>query len=525
MSNYTLMAAKDYSPETDDNILDSIFKQYEGVIIQSLITSFGLDFLINDRHGGDVDTIHNVRQIGKDEKMEYKNKNNAVAYKDRGAYDSHEYHSHNKYIEKNRQVSQQKKSGTLTDSYTGEKIAFNGKTDLDHIISAKEIHDDRGRVLAGLCGADLANSDENLTPTNPHTNRTKKADSMDTFLEKHGHEYTEEQKARMREKDETARKSYEAKLAKAYYTSPKFAKDVTIAAGKVSVGMGLRQAIGFIFTEIWFSVKQEFKRLDVSFGLDMDLGNFFTAIGNGVKNGFQSAKTKYKDIFSKFIEGSVAGALSSITTTLCNIFFTTAKNVVKIIRQSYASLVEATKILLINPDHLPFGERMRAATKVIATGASVVVGGLVSEAIGKTPVGTIPVVGDIIQTFCGTLVTGIMSCTLLYFLDRSAVINKAVKFLNNIPTLDDDIVFFKEQARLFEEYAAKLMDIDVDKFRKETAAYNSVAAQLESTKNDKELNKLLKHSLHSIGIRMSWESTHDSFNSFMQDKKTVLRFE
>ncbi|MFR2768279.1 MAG: hypothetical protein ACLTAI_08320 [Thomasclavelia sp.] len=39
----------------------SIWKEYESVILQKdLVTSFGLDFIVQDRHGGDVDTVHNV---------------------------------------------------------------------------------------------------------------------------------------------------------------------------------------------------------------------------------------------------------------------------------------------------------------------------------------------------------------------------------------------------------------------------------------------------------------------------------
>ena len=247
MSDYAIRSAEGYEPDQDENVLSSIFKQYESVIIQSLITSFGLDFLVTDRHGGDVDTIHNVRQIGSDPELQYKNAANKAAYDNRGEYNSSEYHSDPRYISKNREVSAQKKNGELYDSYTGEKIAFNEKSDLDHVVSAKEIHDDRGRVLAGLSGTDLANSPENLQATNPHTNRTKKADSMDKFLDKYGDEYTDEQKANMRQKDKQARKAYEAKLAKAYYTSPAFAKDVAKAAGTVGVQMGLRQAVGFLF--------------------------------------------------------------------------------------------------------------------------------------------------------------------------------------------------------------------------------------------------------------------------------------
>ena len=57
----------------EDNVFQSIWAEYERVILQSLITSFGLDFIVHDQHGGDVDTIHNVREIGVDSQMKYKN--------------------------------------------------------------------------------------------------------------------------------------------------------------------------------------------------------------------------------------------------------------------------------------------------------------------------------------------------------------------------------------------------------------------------------------------------------------------
>lgn len=531
MDNYILASSQDFFPEEDENIFFSIFHQYEKVIVQSLITSFGLDFLIKDQLGGDVDTIHNVRQItddGDDNSMHYKNKRNAAKYaehKDNDKYDSYAYHKDARYKEKNKQVSEQRKRGELSDAYTGKKVARNGKTDLDHVISAKEIHDDRGRILAGLNGVDLANSNENLQPTDPHINRTKKADSMDSFLDKYGNNYTDEEKNNMRKKDAIARKAYEAKLAKAYYTSPEFAKDVSFAAGKVGAGMGLRQLLGFVFTEIWFSIKEEFNALNVKPGLDMDLGDFFKSIGNGVRKGFVSSKIKYKDLFSQFASGTTAGVLSSLTTTLCNIFFTTAANIVRIIRQSFASLVEATKILLINPQNYPFGERMRAVVKVIATGASIVLGTIVSEAIGKTPIATIPGIGNTVQVFCGTLCTGVMSCTLLFFIDRSKLINTIVSKLNIIHTIEDDIYYYRQQALLFERYAAELMKIDLKTFKEETARYNQIAVSITASTSAEELNVILKNALHSLGINMSWEQTHCSFDSFMNDKSAKMVFE
>ncbi|MDO5151323.1 MAG: hypothetical protein Q4D76_18345 [Oscillospiraceae bacterium] len=519
MENAIMNSSKNYFPEEKENVLLSIFKQYEYVVIQSIVTSFGLDFLVKDNLGGDVDTIHNVRE------GIYHNSNNKYDYDNRGEYNSYDYHSDYRYRETNKSVSENRKNGSLVDSYTGEEISRNGKSDLDHVISAKEIHEDAGRVLAGLDGVDLANSPENLQATNPHTNRTKKADSMNNFLDKYGDEYTETQKKNMREKDRIARESYEVKIAKAYYTSPKFAKDVTLAAGKIGVKMGLRQLLGFVFSEIWFSIKEEFVLLNVKPGLDMDMGDFFKSIGNGFEKGLENARTKYKDLFSKFADGTTAGILSSLTTTLCNIFLTTSKNIVKILRQSYASVVEATKILLINPDNYPFGERMRAAMKVISTGASVVLGGMVSEAISKTPIAVIPGIGDIVQTFCGTLCTGIVSCTLLFFIDQSKIINKAVNLLNKIDTIEDDIQYYKQKAWFFEQYAAELMEIDLDTFKKEISAYSLISKSINASTSDIELNTILKINMRALNISMSWEKSYDSFDSFMSDNNSKMIFE
>lgn len=415
---FSNFAVQNYAPNPDDIVLDSLFKQYEYVIVNSLITTFGLDFLVADRHGGDVDTIHNVRQIGTDGNMAYKNSKNATSYENHGEYNSIEYHSDNAYKTKNKTISEARKSGKLRDEYTGKIIPGNKGSDLDHVISAKEIHDDRGRVLSGIKGTDLANSNENLKATNPHTNRSKKADSMETFLEKHGNEYSESEKVRMRNIDKEARKSYETKLSKQYYSSKQFKTDVVKAAGKVGIEMGLRQALGMILTEVWFHIRDEFDRIKGKF----DMGLFFISVGNGIKRGFASAKEKYKEIIAKFKDGVLAGALASLTTTLCNIFFTTAKNIVRVIRQTWNSLVDAAKVLFVNPDNLTFKERMIAVAKIVSVGASTVVGVLVNEMINDSPVGKIPIIGDIVSTFCGTLVTGILSCTLLYFIDNSDVL-------------------------------------------------------------------------------------------------------
>lgn len=558
---FVALSVKDYSPEVEEPVLDSLFEQYEKVIVQSIITSFGLDLLITDRHGGDVDTIRNVRQIGIDSEMSYKNKVNEINYVNRGEYNPRDYHGEtldgqrtNFAIKKGSAREEYRNSGTtVNDTYVNNNpLHFLGKSkgadptknaELDHVVEASQIHHDRGRVLAGLDGRKLADAEENFAWTNKSLNasmgswahqkneewkRTHNGENaplseldMNAYIKAHP-ELNESTKQNMLNQYNKSRQAYEQKLARAYYTSPQFAKDVSVAAANVGVKMGIRQVFGFVFTEIWFAVKNEFAKQNKKG--NRDLGTLLKNVGKGIKKGIENAKKKYKQLIDKFLSGSVAGVMSSLTTTLCNFFFTTAKNVVRIIRQTYASMVEAIKVLFINPDNYLLGERLRAVAKIVATGASVVVGTIVSEAIGKTAVGALPVVGDIIQTFCGAFVTGIMSCSLLYFLDRSKLINKLVKFLDNLPNIEKDVRYFKSQAEYFEKYAAQLMKIDIEKFRRETYAYTSLAQTLEKAKTEQELNMALQNAIKEIGITVPW-AKYSSFNNFMEDKNAVMRFE
>lgn len=522
--SYVLAVGADYQPTPDERVADSLFSQYERVIVRSLITSFGLDIFIRDQHGGDVDTVHNVRQIDTDPQMHYKNAQNEADYKNRGEYNSYSYHDKNEnYRATKHNTRRASDTGTTTDAYTGKKVAFSKsappeqKASLDHVISAKEIHDDPARSLAGLRGEDLANSDDNLRFTNAALNSSMGAMDIEEYLEKHP-ELPLEQKENMRKEHARAKKAYEDKINRTYYTSPKFRKDLAIAAANTAGAMGLRQMLGFAFAEILFAVKEEFQK--AANQNIRDLGILLKNIGRGVKRGIENLKAKYKELLAKFADGALSGALSSITTTLCNVFFTTAKNVVRVIRQTWASLVEACKILFLNPDCLPFGQRMRAVAKVLAAGASVVVGTMVQEAVQTTPVGAIPIVGDVVATFCGTAVTGIMACSLLYFLDHSELCQKLVGFFDKLHCIDATVEYFRKQAAYFEAFAAKLENIDLEKFRKEVAGYRTVADKLEAARTDAELNAVLQSAMKTIGMTIPWGQ--GDFNSFMRDRSRTL---
>lgn len=220
----------------------------------------------------------------------------------------------------------------------------------------------------------------------------------------------------------------------------------------------------------------------------------------------------------KLQEGFVAGALSSITTTICNIFFTTAKNLVKCIRQVAASIVQAGKVLLFNPDNLMFGERIKTATVILSTGASVLVGTAVGEVISKTPIGVIPVIGTSVSIFCSSLVSGLLSCTLLVCLDRSKFINSIINALNAIPSEANN---YRKIAEAMEQLAAKFANLDIDKFKAETKKYVSISSSISKANTEEELNHILMDAYRNSGISIPWKG---DFDSFMSNKSNHLVF-
>lgn len=532
-------------PKLEQNVFADIWNEYEKVVLHSLITSFGLDFLVHDQYGGDVDTIHNVRKIGQDSRMFYKNEKNQKDYENRAIYDSLSYHRDPRYININRQYSEARKKGVLQDTYTGQMVSRNSRIDLDHVISAKEIHNDRGRILAGLDGRTLANCEENLKPTDRSINRSMKDKNIETYLagvenskiqrqnrtkqlkkqsylsERESKELKKLQKIeqidieRMQKENIQARKSYESKIEQAYYMDCEFFKDAAKAAKLRGTEMGIRQAVGFLFVEIWFASREELQKI----APNSSLKTMLKAVEIGIKEGTGKAKEDYKELFAKFGEGFIAGILSSVSTTVSNIFITTEETLIKNIRQIYASVVEAGRVLLFNPDNLMFGDRIKTTTIILATGVSVLIGGMSGELIGRTPFSQIPGVGSYVQIFCSTLISGLLSCTLLVFLDRSKFINEIVDALNRIPTEANN---YKEIADTFEELAIKLEQIDIDKFRKEVNEYRDFVAKVEKAENEEEIQRILSSMYQKLEMHLPWEG---DFDFFMSKKSNRLIFE
>ena len=261
-----------------------LFEQCAQNALDAVIGHFGLAAAVLDsKDGGNVNTIHNVRQ------GIYASEKERQAYENRGEYNSKHYHSDENYIAINREQSALKKEGKLTDYMTGERLAPNAKTDLDHKVAAKTIHDDRARVLAEKSGAELANTRYNLATTDSSLNRSKKAMSADEFIAYKERSLAEldkisktralsdQEKARKAKfekiDDDSLRKDYEKskeqidkQIDKDYYTSAKPYKEAVLTGAKDAGKMMLHTAIGLILKEFIEGMVIELKILFKEFG-------------------------------------------------------------------------------------------------------------------------------------------------------------------------------------------------------------------------------------------------------------------
>ena len=163
--------------------LDALLAECKRTTIDAIIGPFGLSYaLFADKDGGYVDTVHNVREgVWVDDEAKRR-------YDGREEYDSGKYHADQRYRDRNAETSRRRKAGeTIADGYSDRPIKPDENKDLDHVISAKETHEDPALVLADLDSPEdkleLANDESNFQDTNRHINRGKGELSMDEYIE------------------------------------------------------------------------------------------------------------------------------------------------------------------------------------------------------------------------------------------------------------------------------------------------------------------------------------------------------
>lgn len=513
------------------------------LIKQSLITSFGLDFLlVTDKIGGDVDTINNVRQ------KIYATKENELRYKHREQYDSDKYHQHSNYIKTGKKHHiQQKSENGLQDAYTNKILSQKDTRHLDHVISAKEIHDDPGRILADLDGIKLANQKQNLQSTLRTINQSKQEKSVNDYLQSLPAKIADKKKTieneertlasipqetpqekdkyqklkdtirkkkkfvtelesinpeKMRKADKRSRKNYEQQINLTYYTSSKFLKNTGIQATNIGVQMGLRQALGLVLAEIWFEFQNVLPELYNKYkNISFEISLFFNDIKMIFQNIIQRVKKQFQDILTSFKEGMLGGILSSIMNTILNIFLTTTKMWGKIIRETWNNIVKIAKMVFFNPENLSVGELTKRCFKLVSLSLGTILGTIIHSHL--TFLSTLPF-GSYIQNFVSVLVAGLITLGLNFFLEESSIMQRIWKFLDQFQSYYDlTLEYYKKVNKKLDAYLIELSKIE---FNFNISELDQFCTALENINNKLECHFLLNSIIKKEGIKLSYEA-------------------
>lgn len=407
----------------DQRQVDVLLKSCRDSVKSSIVGPFGLGRLVAamDKEGGNVTTVHNADQ------GVYANEADGKRYEVN--FDRKDYEDGGLGPKRKTLFQSQEK---IYDAYKGTETPKDGRTHLDHVISAKEIHDDKWLRLATESEQrdKIATRESNLVPTDSALNQSKSDRDLKEWMNskrKDGTtnaEYFGVDKRRAEAVYNEAKKDY--RVQKTVAVAKHFGKELGVTGAQEGAKMGLQQSFGLLLTEFFSASFDEISDA-YRHGFRDSLSNqsFFEALKQRLSRIVKRVTSRWKDAVAAFKEGAISGFLSNLVTMLINTLVTTGKRIVRVIREGLMSIMKALKMALFPPEGMSPAEAADAALKLLATGVTVSLGILAEEAVEKAvtvffntnlPI-LAPYAGTVSAVFVGAM-TGIASALLVYGLDK-----------------------------------------------------------------------------------------------------------
>lgn len=268
-----------------------------------------------------------------------------------------------KYKDANKAMKEQQKSGNLKDEYTGKNISQNDNANLDHVVSRKELYENARRKQAGINTEDLANKDENLKPTNESLNKSKGAKSVDEYIsereqrEKHLREQNERANKKIDESNMSDVEKQKAKEKNNKRLQDKLNADDDLmkkADKKARKAINKDIAKGVAKETAKKAGKDALKQMAVSalFSLLKEIMNgfvkFLKSQAKSFKSFLEEMKKAIKAFFEKITNVLKTGASSVVGTIVTEIFgpiVSTFRKLASLIKQGISSVMEAVRYL------------------------------------------------------------------------------------------------------------------------------------------------------------------------------------
>lgn len=423
---------------TDNQQMESFWSVLKNQLTTETVQRFGIEKVLNAlegtgglsdyKDGGNVSTIHNAKN-GVFVDSEHERRFNA-------AYDRKNYEGRG-----DRKLSAQRKkmfteNEEIYDAYTHKKLNKDGRTHIDHITSAKEIHEmDAARLyMTDDERNDMATADSNMAAIDGRMNQSKGEKSMEEWLKKEKDGQTNAERYDVDEAEATRlrRRSQLGIKGKVVLAA---GREVSMASFSSGIAQAKKQVIGLLMhygTSIFLEEVQSYAANWKNYSRIADRLDALKAMGGRIKDRLiekvKDIKNIIKEVFASAKEGFISGIVGTVVTTLINMVATTVKSVGKILQDSVTTLIGAFKMWTKNPNNLDKATLAKETIKMISLGVSASVGIIAEEGIKTTLASTVLApVADPIGIVGGILVTGVCSAVLIYVMDNFGKIMKKFK--------------------------------------------------------------------------------------------------
>lgn len=407
----------------DTERLDLMLGKLSHDVLHSVAAPFGVGKVLAawDKDGGNVTTQHNARQ--------------GVYALDDQKFNRRDYTGNGSQYDANRQAfyeSEISKDFGVIDRYTGQEYHYydheRGRRtlDCDHKKSCNEYHQEGGFIQSAETRARFAADPDNfaLTSTSANCSKSDKdilawasepssQDPDKTNGEFYHLNQSEIEKARQ-EGQATADKYAPGTREWGQY----YGKALTQSGACEGAKMGAQQAIGFVVVEFFSCTFAEIRDVCRS-GRQTD--SLWQEITLRLKRIASRLAAKWKDVIASFGGGFLSGFLSNLVTVTVNMFITTGKRAVRMIREGIFSLLKSLKMLFFPPKGLTLQQTAHESMKLLCSGGIVVAGVLLEEAVEKLITGIpflTPIAPAVTAVIVGSLTATAMALA-CYLLDQA----------------------------------------------------------------------------------------------------------
>lgn len=422
-------------------------------VIESITSQFGLASLVIDsKDGGSVTTNNNFKKgvtatdndqqkydqfkANNDGSKSWGSKNTPEGIRIKGVREEVGY---DKPLAKMRKAIF-KNEDVIIDAYTGKELPKDGRAHLDHVVSAKEIESrsDAHLTMTSEQRAKLATSDENLAFTAGSANQSKGEHKMEDWLnktdKKTGGTKAERFKIdedRALEVDKVARKHIDSNINTEKFK--KYSSELVQTGAKDAANMAAYSALGAILREFTQALFGAIKEVFVD-SSKRKFKEIFRTFKERLSKAVSNIKAKWKDILKGSLEAGFTAFLSNLVVFSINLFATTLKKLVSMIRAGFVSLVQAVKVIANPPEGMTKEEARYQAAKIMVAGVVGAVSLGLSAAIekflqaipGLQPLMMFPIplpgepktVSDLLAVTMSSILGGLLTTLIIYLMDK-----------------------------------------------------------------------------------------------------------